>query len=238
MSNQEYNVDYIKINKEGYDKIYESGWGNRYADSNLISMYYNNIRALLPVGRKWNCLDFGCSLGANTQFFHDIGFDMYGLDISQTAIDKCIEIHHFPPERFMAADILKERTQIKHLFPGVSFDLIIAANVLYYFTDSDIRRILCQFIEVMNEGAVLYANMHTKDSTFYNGKSRSEDGLYRLENSGSIDSMTCMNAVDGKDDMIKLFNSFQAESVLYSMIETKENFFTQDYHYVGRVDKV
>lgn len=231
-------MDYIKVNKEGYDKIYESGWGNRYADSNLISMYYNNIRSLLPVGRKLNCLDFGCSLGANTQFFHNIGFDVYGVDISQTAIDKCIEIHHFPPERFAAGDILEEKTRIKHLFPDVSFDLIIAANVLYYFTDTDIHKILCQFREIMSEGAVLYANMHTKDSSFYDGKSRSEDGLYRLGSSGSIDSLTCMNAVDGKDDMIKLFNGFQTESVLYSRIETKENFFTQDYHYVGRVKKI
>ena len=63
-------------------------------------------------------------------------------NIVQIAIDKCIEIHHFSRERFIAAD------------------------VLYYVTDTDIHRILCQFREVMKEDVVLCANMHTMESTF------------------------------------------------------------------------
>ncbi|MEG1742479.1 MAG: methyltransferase domain-containing protein, partial [Acetivibrio sp.] len=77
---------YIKENKKTYDEAYENGWGNSYPDSMWVSLYHSKIKKLLNQEKKpIRVLDFGCSLGANTRFFADLGFEVYGIDISEEA---------------------------------------------------------------------------------------------------------------------------------------------------------
>lgn len=227
--------DYIQTNKEGYDRIYRNGWGNRYADTNLISIYYNNIRPLLNKddAKVIKCLDFGCSLGSNTVFFRDVGMDVYGIDISSVAIEKCVSKNNFPGNKFIAANVLDNDSSIRELFTDIYFDLIIASNVLYYFSDEGIYSVLKQFDNAMTEGGVIYANMHTVNSYFFTDKNMDKNGMYILEDSGSIDSVTYMKAVKDKIEMRKLFDLFECKHILYSNFEAVEDKFTEDFHYIG-----
>lgn len=228
---------YIDINKKSYDKVYEAGWGNRYTDSNLVSIYYNIICPLIEEKRgmkeKLKCLDFGCSLGANTKFFCEMGFEVYGIDISETAIEKCININHFKRENFVATNILEGRG-IGDIFHDIEFDLIIAANVLYYFDDMDIHKVLQQFNAVMNKNAVLYANMHTEKSDYYINKEKNSHNMFILNDTGSINETLYVNTVHDKEKMNHLFDIFSCESILYYNIETTQGKFTEGYHYIGK----
>lgn len=230
-------MDYIEINKHSYQAIYKEGWGNKYTDSYLISLYYNIIKPLVNKNTDHGilkCLDFGCSIGANTRFFHEAGYDVYGIDISVEAICKCVSYNKFDKKNFAAANVLKPEECISNLFPGISFDLIIASNVIYYFNSHDTDIVLKQLSESLNPGGVIYANLHSINSYFYENRTCTDDGMFLMGEAGSINSITAMNAVYDREEVEKIFKQFKKEKILHTKMETEEQGkYTEDYHFIG-----
>lgn len=225
---------YIEANEKGFDKMHEDGWGNHYVDSSFVSLYFNEMRTLLKKnGKRKRALDFGCSLGINSSFLQEQGFDVYGIDISQTAIEKCVKQHGFCREKFVAANILQRGQEIWNLFPQVTFDLVIAANVLYYFTGEDIEKVLGQFDDVMSPDGVFYANMCTTRTSFLQHAEKNQLGMYEVRQAGSIHRVTYVNPIRERPDMALLFRRFSEKGIFHSQIEASREMYMENYHFVG-----
>lgn len=54
----------------------------------LLNFYYKKYPGVLP--SEINALELGCGGGANIKYLSEQGCNVYGIDISQTAIDYCI----------------------------------------------------------------------------------------------------------------------------------------------------
>lgn len=152
--------DKTRFNQDRWIEIYEkTNFGNRYPSSYLVSVYHRIIKEHLPKTKeRARVLDFGCSFGANSSMLLDCGLDVYGVDISEEAIKYCTEKKGFDSEKFIACDILSDECKLKDVY-SEKFDLIIASEILYYFSSADLDRILHLFNKFLKRDGVIYANM-------------------------------------------------------------------------------
>lgn len=213
-------MEYLGVNKKSYDKVYSEGWGNRWPDTVLISIFYNIVKPLLPAKETYRILDFGCSIGGNTQFFKSLGFDVYGIDISENAIKKCIEIHGFDKNHFLAMDILKQDKRLEEIW-DCKFDMILASNVLYYFSNSDLAKLLSIFYSGLETGGILLSDMVTYNNNAYRmlGGEKAVDGLIKVPQTGSVNCNLYVNLVNGKSDVVELFKNFKCIDIVRKCID-------------------
>lgn len=227
----------VENNINSWKEIYEDGgFGNQYPSSYLVTLLHRVIKKELPNiwGRKFRVLDFACSYGANSRMLRDAGFDVYGIDISDMAIDHCIEKYGFDSSRFKCINVF-EKESLETLF-GVKFDLIIASECLYYFSQNDLKRLMLLFKEGLNSGGIIYGNMQTFNFGFYkecNGKKPNEEGMYRIEESGSANRPLFVNLVDSKIEVEKVFSEFEKIRILRYLEEVDEEY--ESFHYIGRL---
>lgn len=222
-------------NSKAWAKVYETtNFGNRYPTDGLVSLYYHFIKErqyglAFPV----KVLDFACSHGANARFFRDMGFEVYGIDISEEAIEYCVKEQGFDYEKFIACDVLAEDVSLEELFG--KFDLIIASECLYYFSNQDLQRLLGKFYACMNEGAILYANMHTWNHQLYRNYQNTrpnEEGLIEVRASGTAALPLWVKIVADKEEMRKLFGCFQEIATVCSVLELESE--NETLHFIGR----
>ena len=167
-------------------------------------------------GVKPKVLEFACGTGANLRFFDSIGFEVYGIDSSESAIDRCIQ-RGYEEKNFSAVNILND-CGITDLWPDIEFDLIICLSSLALFDDNDIRCLSRKFYEVLKPGGVLYTNFYTTVREW--PVKKMENGLYVAQNTGSVDELTYMNLVETKDDIRKYYKELYEEiAIKRSLIE-------------------
>ena len=77
--------DYLEKNLAFWSKGYEA----ENVESFVFRTYGRIIKKLGFDGKGQKLLDFGCGSGATAHFFHKIGFEVYGVDISQIDIETC-----------------------------------------------------------------------------------------------------------------------------------------------------
>jgi ubiquinone/menaquinone biosynthesis C-methylase UbiE len=112
------------------------------------------IRSLpdLKVGKV---LDIGCGSGVYLQEFFAMGFDCYGLDISQEMVETCENLlgakEH--PDRVHVA-----RGEVEHLpYKDEEFDLVICIGVLGYLLRDE--RALAELKRIVKPGGYLLVNL-------------------------------------------------------------------------------
>lgn len=74
-------------------------------------------------------LDIGAGLGKHMKGFEHLGFDVYGIEPSETFFDKAVELFHFDSGKFKCASI--ETAE----FPSDFFDFIYFGAVLEHLPD-------------------------------------------------------------------------------------------------------
>lgn len=222
-------------NAAAWTEVYQrTSFGNHYPTDGLVSLYHHFIKPeLAGRSRPVKMLDFGCSHGANAVFFAELGFDVYGIDISKDAVDYCIQTQGFDERHFLACDILGGNVSIRELYG--TFDLIVASECLYYFSQADFDALLQNFYECMKEGAVLYANMHTWNHPLYRDyqtAAANQEGLIEIPASGMADLPLKVRIVNDKQEMRQLFAMFQETAVLRSILELESE--VETLHFIGK----
>lgn len=104
------------------------GWGE--GETNAHGYLYPTLRAMLEQGRDKRILDLGCGNGSMACRLLDEGFDVYGLDASESGVSIANARH---PGRFFVQDISTGGlpTGLAHL----EFDLVISTEVIEHLYD-------------------------------------------------------------------------------------------------------
>lgn len=221
-------MDYIKYNAEVYERAYDAGWGNQYPDTIWISIFHRVIKKIVNKDNV-KILDFGCSLGANTSFFRDIGYDVYGIDISQSAIEKCVSTYKFDPSHFNTLDLLNCDQSLESIF-NTKFDIIFASDVMYYFNDDDIRKLTKIFSEGLTEKGLFVANMITYVHPWYKAyKTENKRKFVDIQNNNTISEDLYANIMNDVDDLRDLFGEFECIRATKSVIELEDTMERLDY---------
>ena len=129
-----------------YEKLYQTGYHNNQELSHTKKLFpfLNEVD-----GGKKNIkvLDVGCSHGLAVQQLKDMGYDAYGVDVSETAIKFC-------EERGLTTCKVGSATDLP--FDDGFFDLIISTDVLEHLLPKDVDRTISEFKRV-NKGFCLLA---------------------------------------------------------------------------------
>lgn len=216
-------MDYLEKNYRSYEESYANGWGNRYTDTEWVTIFQRCVKKNIKL-QNVKVLDFGCSLGANSRYFRDLGYDVYGIDISDTAIKKCIEINNFSSKKFKVANLLENDCNLNTLFFDDNmekFDVIFASEVLYYFNDTDIKNVLEKFDSCLSENGFFLASMVTWNHPYYRSykKDNESRSFANISNCSNIEESLYVNVMNNKDDVKELFLQFECYDIITSWMD-------------------
>ena len=221
---------YLTHNLHSFDKQYSEGYGCVYPESHIIRFYVRVLTHGFGIdgsGRQ-RLLDFGCGRGAHALFFKSKGFDVYGVDIAESAINKCREIMPDIQDNFK---IISPNPSSKSFF-DVKYDVIVANQVLYYLSDSDFHKLLQSLYEQLKPGGVFFATMIGSSHHLYNYASIYHDGLYKVIPDKRLSGKSSyINFVHSDKELEEKFKCFKKEHVgYYDMILCNDE--GSDYHYI------
>src|SRR5690606_8032466 len=103
----------------------------RYPADWVIRFHNMYLKKNLPSGRV---LDYGCGSGNNSSLFIDKGYETYGVDVSQEAIDLVkvnLASRGLDPKLADNFSVISPHTP-KLPFDNNTFDFILSNQVLYY----------------------------------------------------------------------------------------------------------
>lgn len=219
---------YLQKNYEYWQKGYEA----ENVESFVFRVYGRVFKAQFGFdgSQHERLLDFGCGSGAALCFFKSKGFDVYGVDISETDIQRSKQRMPDVADHFMTIDPQPIENDI---FFGGGYDVVIAIQSLYYLSDADLRIRLTSLHNQMKEGAIIYATMMgSKCDWFYNNSVEYEDGLRKVEFSTSRIQLKnyFVNFTEDENDLLQKFNMFKKIHVGYYDDKFREDEGTS-FHY-------
>ena len=133
---------------EYYDSLYAEGGGKAYPpDFTRIVLQKLCRKVKLAAGA--HVLDVGCATGFYSALFHEAGYDVTGIDLSETGIRRAREL--YPAIRFEVQDANALP------YPEESFDLVFAMGVSVANT-ADVERVrawLAHLLSVTRSGGTV-----------------------------------------------------------------------------------
>ncbi|SOC43794.1 class I SAM-dependent methyltransferase [Ureibacillus acetophenoni] len=138
------------MKQEVWEKEYrnvDNLWG--FTPNNILLKYID----LVPKGGK--VLDVGIGEGRNALFFAKQGFVVQGIDISETAINRCLDLSKEHNLKIVAkVDDIRNYEVKKD-----QYSLIILSNVLNFFPDHEISEIIAKLKNGLKENGLIYINV-------------------------------------------------------------------------------
>lgn len=215
-----------------YEEKYRRGYGLVYPESHIIRVYERFLMGRLSDGKKPKILDYGCGTGANLQFFQDKGLDVYGCDVSKTAIMKCRGNKKFKDSHFTVCDEIPNPIE---LFGALRFDIVLSNQTLYYLPDDSIRKFVKETYNLINEGGFIIATMIAKTHWFFAQAITQEGDFHKIDLSLTrFNQYTYIN-FKAKDELEELFKPFEKCLIgSYSLDIMPEEGPTHYWIYIGQ----
>ncbi|MFW9921005.1 MAG: class I SAM-dependent methyltransferase [Candidatus Thorarchaeota archaeon] len=101
-------------------------------------------------------LDLGCGTGRHIIYFSERGFQMYGTDASESAIELSKE---WVKESNLTAHLEIHRMEQSFPFDDDFFDALISIQVIHHNLISDILRTIHEIRRVVREGGVIFISV-------------------------------------------------------------------------------
>ena len=175
----------------------------------VLSKIYN-----LPGKKKiTTSLDFGCGQGATVNFFHQLGYDAYGVDMCESDIEKAKKHYPHIADKFKLCrpDVFK--TPIKKFTDNKKISLITAHRSLFYFDKEDFKKMLRNFNNSLNPNGLIFASMISAKSSYFKFSKKTKDAWLRETKNYSGKRTKLKDHFnffcDSKEDVINKFSIFK-----------------------------
>lgn len=147
-------------------KYFEDLYSNSTDPWNFESSEYERVKyartlELLGNRRFGRALEAGSSIGVFTKMLADRCGELVAVDVSEKAVEVARErLRGF-------ANVEIERRTLPEEMPSGSFDLIVASEILYYFTRPEMLATLERFEDSLAPGGVLVAVHWRRETKTY-----------------------------------------------------------------------
>jgi ubiquinone/menaquinone biosynthesis C-methylase UbiE len=155
---------------KGWDKIFSNNEWGKYPGEELIRFIARNYYGV-PNRSEVNILEVGCGVGANLWYLAREGFNTFGLDGSQTALNKAIAL--MKNNRLMAD--IKQGDAMKLPYPDSFFDSVIDIECIYANSLDDTSIILSEIHRVLKPRGMIFSK------TFATGMSGEDTGISLID---------------------------------------------------------
>lgn len=161
-----------------WEEVYQqTSFGGGYPDTNLVRFVARNLYSRNRKSTK--ILEVGCGMGANLGYLVKEGFDVYGLDGSETAIKKCLE--RLKNQDLSCHLVVEDACSLK--FEKNFFDAIVDIECIYANTIGDIKTILQEAYRVLKNDGLFFSMMFSKNTWGYGlGKEIEKDTFTEINN--------------------------------------------------------
>ncbi len=170
---------------------------------------------LKEVGAR-TVLDLGCGAGRHTILLARAGFQVTGLDVSETALS---ELQARLGKAGLANVSLVKHEMSELPFIDEYFDALVSTNVLHHGTGSKIKRFLSEAHRVMKRtGAAFIVTLSKKDFRYGNGKRLESDTYLFTEG----DEKGIVHHFFSNDELQAYFSQFEILSVKEELIPVEK----------------
>lgn len=222
-------------NKEQYERFYKSKQQAflRYPADWVIRFHNIYLKEHLPSGRV---LDYGCGSGNNSIFFIRNGYEVYGVDVAESAANLIalnLESYNLDPkylENFQVIPLNWDRLP----FEDNSFDFILSNQVLYYLgSEAEIKRVCREFSRCLKPGGAVFFTMMgpANDYIRYGAKQIHDNRLYEIRIDDPNHRLYSLHEMiylaRDEDELKDLFSEFECLTTGYldqRMFDLKSNF--------------
>jgi SAM-dependent methyltransferase len=155
--------------KQVYTKTFGGQW---YPDEGVVRFTARYLQRRVGID-VWDTkrkvkkvLDAGCGNGRHLVFFAEQGFDVYGIDISEEAVEIA---HAWLAKKGLSAQVkVASTTQLP--FADQNFDIILSYGVLDHIPFAEAKKAIKEIERVSCQGAYLYVTLRSiEDSEFGRG---------------------------------------------------------------------
>ena len=157
-----------------WDKVYSKAFGGTwYPNEGVVRFAARYLQRRVGIGdydvrkKVGKILDTGCGNGRHVVFFAEQGYDVYGIDISEEAIE------------IAAAWVAKQGLHVALMvgdveglpFEAEYFDVVISHEVLDHVSFTKAKKAINEIKRVSREGAYFYLTLRSIwDSEFSRGE--------------------------------------------------------------------
>jgi SAM-dependent methyltransferase len=206
-------------------------WSGRYYAPNVESFIFRFYGRILKFdfgidgANHEKIFDFGCGEGGALKFFHDNGFEVFGVDIAERDIQEAqktlssgrkqdktsahfelIEPHPVPNQRYFDS-----------IHQGKEWiDVAISIQTLDFLSDSDCEVVLQNIYSQMKKGSIIYASFNGYQMYYRNHAEYIGDGLWHVKFSNDRVSYDInYNFVESREKLIEKFHMFIPKYIDY-----------------------
>ena len=199
--------NYLKINKDYFNKSY-------FAPNieSFIFRFYGRILVHdfnITGKNKEKILDFGCGQGSALKYFHNLGFDVYGVDISPKDINIARKKIASKRKNFK---VIKSKPNEKNIFfNNKKFNIVISIQTLDFLSNTHFNKAIKCIYNNMEKGGIIYASMNAW-SHYYRAKHGKylSNGLWNIKfDNGRVKYDLRYNFIKSKFAMKEKFKLFK-----------------------------
>ncbi len=186
----------------------EGRWQELSAPLPAVSEFAEYLK---EVGAK-TVLDLGCGAGRHAIFLARAGFQVTGLDVSETAL---AELHGRLAKAGLANVSLVKHEMSELPFIDEYFDALVSTNVLHHGTMSEIKKALGEVHRVMKRSGVAFVvALSKKDFRYGNGKGLEPDTYLFTEG----DEEGIVHHFFSREELLSYFGQFEVLSLKEELI--------------------
>jgi len=218
-----------------YDKIYKNGLQKTvWPWTSVVTILYKLKKNLNPNAK---ILELGCGIGTNIKLIQSLGYEFYGIDFSNFAIQEVLKVHPELSSALKTADFTK-----KISFFDKNFDLILDRASLTCNPTSSIKNCI-ELIkkDLIPGGYFVGVDWYSTDhSEFKKGKSQEDEYSLIFNKQNSIFDPPRMHFSD-KKHIYDLFKDFKIIHLEHKSKEVlKSGFLIPNYvsswDFIARLD--
>ncbi|WP_238700348.1 class I SAM-dependent methyltransferase [Helicobacter jaachi] len=191
-----------------YAQKYAGGYGIRYPEGHVIRFYERILRYELKK-LSGKMLDFGCGNGTHAQYFTDKGYEVYGVDIIESALTQASKAIG------QRAKLITPNQSLQGLFVDshnkpLCFDIIFANQSLYYLDSEHLRNCVQELYDMSSPGAICFFTMMSRKNGYAKHIARElENGLSEVVLSGRLQERSYIHFIDDVAGLQAAFAPFK-----------------------------
>lgn len=203
-----------------WNRNYKDGRFNRYPYDKVVSYFFRTFGVNTDHSNV-SVLDFGCGGGTHAPFLKDEGFDYWGIDGSEEAIELTYKALG---EELKFKDRIFKGDFCAMPFADNFFDAILDRQALGHNSWDDIKKICSEMYRILKPGGWYYGHIFSDNHPDLKFGDHLGNGDYGNFSEGSFFKAEFVHAFNA-EQLHECFNSFEIESAV-TIIE--KNLFTNE----------